>query len=109
MDTENALESGLQCTPENAEYLDPNEDSDGLVCDPPGTVRFALGTITSTRKTLGRLMRLRMADRIDSAKYRDVLYGFSILNQAWKLSVAEDFEKRLVALEQALNLKEVPR
>jgi len=77
--------------------------------DEQSRLRLPLDTIEATRKSLSRIMRLRLRNQIDRETFRDLVYAFSALNTTWKLQVAEDFEQRLADLEAKLNMKEAPR
>lgn len=68
-----------------------------------GTVRLTLNTVTNSRLTLGRLMRARVAGKIDRELFRDLCYGFEKQLQYWKLEADLRIEGRLDAIEAKLE------
>jgi len=67
---------------------------------PPPMLRMPLSTVQATRRSIARLMRFRLRNMIDSATYRDVLYGMGMYIQILKLAIEENHEERIKALEE---------
>lgn len=66
--------------------------------------RLRLNSLESTIRTLARLVREYHADETaDSRKFRDVLYGVSILISAMRLVKELEIEGRLRAVEDAFR------
>ena len=69
-------------------------------------MQLRLNRPASARKSLARLMRMRLRGEIPSPLFRDLIYAFSTLSAIWKFEVEASVEARLDALEKAQEEQE---
>ena len=67
------------------------------------TLQLRLNTLANTRKSMARLLRMRLREELDREVFRDLCYGFSAYCQIWKLEQDSDFEKRLETVENRMD------
>lgn len=66
-------------------------------------MRFSLNTLTNSRRTMARLLRLYNKDELTGDKYRNLIYGMAKFLEYWKAEKNLDIEERLTKLEQYLE------
>lgn len=64
---------------------------------------IVLNTPENSRKTLARLIRKYNADQIDEQKFKALVYAINYLLSYWKLEKELDIERRIEALEEAME------
>ena len=72
----------------------------------PGPPRLALDTPGATRKTIGRLIRMRFRGELVSDVFRDCLYGLNTALGYDRLLADLRIEERLDAIEARLAAKD---
>ncbi|MFA5638780.1 MAG: hypothetical protein WC961_07870 [Anaerovoracaceae bacterium] len=63
-----------------------------------------LNTIQEAQRELSRLIRSYYRDEIETAKFRTLVYAFSILLSFQKTASEQEIEKRLTELEQKVGI-----
>ena len=67
------------------------------------SVRLPLRTIRESQRAVARIIRMRYQDEIDSAMYRDLVYGLNANLAHLKVQAELDIGARLDAIEEALS------
>ena len=62
-----------------------------------------LNTLENSRRTLCRLMRLYAGDKLNREKYKDLLYGCSVLLSYFKTEFEQELEQRIETIEAQLE------
>ena len=68
-----------------------------------------LNTLENSRKTLCKLMRLYAGDKVERDKYKDLIYGCSVLLSFFKAELDQDFAERLEHVEEMLEGQNVTK
>ena len=63
-----------------------------------------LNTLKETQNELSRLIKAYYRDEIETAKFRTLVYAFSILLSFQKTASEQEIEKRLTELEQKVGV-----
>ena len=66
-------------------------------------VRLTLNTLENSRRTLGRILREFHNGKMEERKFRAIMYGLGKFLEYWKLEKELDLEKRIQAIEEALD------
>lgn len=76
----------------------------------PGGVKIQklrLNTLTNTRKTFARILRMYASKKIRSRLFfRDLIYALSRYSEMFKMEISEDLQRRLDDIERRLDQAE---
>ena len=68
-------------------------------------LQLRLNTVSNTRKTWARLVRLYAKGQVERTAYRDMGFGFEKLLKAWRLEIDTEFAERLDLIEEQLEMQ----
>jgi len=69
----------------------------------PMGIKLQLNSLTNSRRTMARIMRMYADGQVDNAQFRNLTYAFSTILQFFKAENEAELLRRIEMLEQQLE------